>query len=136
MLESTLGIGTLPPQTDVYVPRRLSQDDLAREYLRPAEPDGRGLVPAQVLYVGVAQEKQKVFRTIKRRNPVTRTAYPWLAPSTAVVNQYYFYCVDGVRAGLREVLRLPPYAGRLILNRQWGCPAAGRQGRRRLHAAG
>jgi hypothetical protein len=29
------------------------------------------LVPAQVLYVEVAQEEQKVFRTSKRRNPVT-----------------------------------------------------------------
>jgi hypothetical protein len=26
-------------------------------------------VSAQVLYVAVAQEKQKVFRTVKRRNP-------------------------------------------------------------------
>ena len=47
------------------------KDDVTREYLRRAELDGRGLVPAQVLYAGVAQEKQKVFRTSKRRNPVT-----------------------------------------------------------------
>jgi len=47
------------------------KDDLTREYLRGAETDDRGLVPAQVLYAGVAQEKQKVFRTSKRRNPVT-----------------------------------------------------------------
>ena len=53
-----------------------------------------GLVPAQVLYVGVAQEKQKVFRTSKRRNPVTGATYPWLVPGSGVVNQYYFYCVD------------------------------------------
>jgi hypothetical protein len=54
------------------------KDDLTREYLRRAERDDRGLVPAQVLYVGVAQEKQRVFRTVKRRNPVTGAAYPWL----------------------------------------------------------
>jgi hypothetical protein len=47
------------------------KDDVTREYLRQAERDGRGLIPAQVLYVGVAQEKQRVFRTSKRRNPVT-----------------------------------------------------------------
>jgi len=35
-----------------------------------------------------------VFRTVKRRNPVTGAAYPWLAMSSGVVNQYYFYCVD------------------------------------------
>ena len=56
--------------------------------------DERGLVPAQVLYVGVAQEKQRVFRTIKRRNPVTGATYPWLVAASGVVNQYYFYCVD------------------------------------------
>jgi hypothetical protein len=70
------------------------KDDVTREYLRRAEVDGRGLVPAQVLYVGVAQEKQKVFRTSKRRNPVTGATYPWLVPGSGVVNQYYFYCVD------------------------------------------
>ena len=32
-------------------------------------------MPAQVLYAGVAQEKQKVFRTSKRRNPVTGATY-------------------------------------------------------------
>jgi hypothetical protein len=42
----------------------------------------------------VAQEKQQVFRTSKRRNPVTGATYPWLVPASGVVNQYYFYCVD------------------------------------------
>src|SRR5436190_14784424 len=58
------------------------KDDVTREYLRRAQPDDRGLVPAQVLYVGVAQEKHGVFRTVKRRNPVTGAAYPWLVPSS------------------------------------------------------
>ena len=66
------------------------KDDVTREYLRRAELDDRGLVPAQVLYVEMAQEKQKVFRTSKRRNPVTGTSYPWLVPGSAVMNQYYF----------------------------------------------
>jgi hypothetical protein len=38
-----------------------------------ADCDDRGLVSEQVLYVGMAQEKQKVFRPRKRRNPVTGT---------------------------------------------------------------
>jgi hypothetical protein len=93
------------------------KDDLTREYLRRAERDDRGLVPAQVLYVGVAQEKQKVFRTVKRRNPVTGAAYPWLVPSTAVVNQYYFYCVDEEFGPVCvKFSSYFPYTGRLILN--------------------
>jgi hypothetical protein len=47
------------------------KDLVTAGYLQRAELDDRGLVPAQVLDVGVAQEKQKVFRTSKRRNPVT-----------------------------------------------------------------
>jgi len=50
--------------------------------------------PEGVLYVGRAQEKASVFRTEKRRNPKTGQPYPWLVRSTAMVNHYYFYCVD------------------------------------------
>jgi hypothetical protein len=93
------------------------KDDLTREYLRQAERDDRGLVPAQVLYAGVAQEKQKVFRTSKRRNPVTGATYPWLVPSTGVVNQYYFYCVDEQFGPVCvKFSGYFPYTGRLILN--------------------
>jgi hypothetical protein len=93
------------------------KDDLTREYLRQAERDDRGLVPAQVLYAGVAQEKQKVFRTSKRRNPVTGATYPWLVPSTGVVNQYYFYCVDEEFGPVCvKFSGYFPYTGRLILN--------------------
>jgi hypothetical protein len=47
-----------------------------------------------VLFVGKAQEKARVFRTEKRRNPRTGQPYPWLVRSTAMVNHYYFYAVD------------------------------------------
>src|SRR5260370_4463458 len=47
-----------------------------------------------VLFVGKAQERQRVFRTTKRRNPTTGVTYPWLVRSTAMVNQYYVYLVD------------------------------------------
>ena len=93
------------------------KDDVTREYLRRAECDDRGLVPAQVLYVGVAQEKQRVFRTSKRRNPVTGATYPWLVPGSGVVNQYYFYCVDEEFGPVCvKFSGYFPYTGRLILN--------------------
>ncbi len=93
------------------------KDLVTAGYLRRAETDDRGLVPAQVLYVGVAQEKQKVFRTSKRRNPVTGATYPWLVPGSGVVNQYYFYCVDEEFGPVcLKFSSYFPYTGRLILN--------------------
>jgi hypothetical protein len=47
-----------------------------------------------VLFIGKAQEKVPVFRTEKRTNPDTGKKYPWIVKSTAMVNQYYCYCVD------------------------------------------
>lgn len=47
-----------------------------------------------VMFVGKAQEKATVFRTEKRRHPETGRAYPWIVRTSALVNQYYFYCVD------------------------------------------
>jgi hypothetical protein len=64
------------------------KDDVALEHL--AAFDGE----EGVLFVGRAQEKTPVFRTEKRRNPVTGATYPWIVRATAVVNQFYVYCVD------------------------------------------
>ena len=47
-----------------------------------------------VMFVGKAQEKATVFRTEKRRHPETGRTYPWIVRTTALVNQYYFYCID------------------------------------------
>lgn len=47
-----------------------------------------------VLFVGKAQERQRVFRTTKRQNPTTGATYPWLVRGVAMVNQYYVYLVD------------------------------------------
>jgi hypothetical protein len=64
------------------------KDDVAAAYLaRFAAREG-------VLFIGKAQEKVPVFRTEKRTNPDTGKKYPWIVKSTAMVNQYYFYCVD------------------------------------------
>ncbi len=93
------------------------KDDVTRERLAAAAAGSRGLVPEQVLYVGVAQEKQKVFRTSKRRNPVTGATYPWLVPGSGVVNQYYCYCVDEDFGPVCvKFSSYFPYTGRLIIN--------------------
>jgi hypothetical protein len=47
-----------------------------------------------VVFIGKAQEKSSVFRTERRRNETTGATYPWLVRSTAMVNQFYVYCVD------------------------------------------
>jgi hypothetical protein len=64
------------------------QDDLAHEFL--AEFDQS----EGVLFIGRAQERTRVFRTEKRRNPVTGVTYPWIVASTAMVNHFYVYAVD------------------------------------------
>ncbi len=64
------------------------KDDIAHEYLSQFEGD------EGVLFVGKAQEKTTTFRTEKRTNPLTGRTYPWIVRATAMVNQYYFYCVD------------------------------------------
>jgi len=50
--------------------------------------------PEGVVFIGKAQEKCAVYRTEKRHNPKTNKSYAWIIKSTAMVNQYYFYCVD------------------------------------------
>jgi len=67
------------------------KDDLAHEYLASFGAQGR---TEGVLFIGRAQEKTRVFRTEKRRNPVTGASYPWIVSSTGVVNQFYVYAVD------------------------------------------
>jgi hypothetical protein len=47
-----------------------------------------------VLFIGKAQERATVVRTERRYDPRTGTPYAWLVRSTALVNQYYCYCVD------------------------------------------
>jgi len=64
------------------------KDDVAHEYL--AEFTGE----EGVLFVGRAQEKTRVFRTEKRRNPETGATYPWIVSATGVVNQFYLYALD------------------------------------------
>ncbi|MEX2283303.1 MAG: hypothetical protein WEE89_12540, partial [Gemmatimonadota bacterium] len=62
------------------------KEDVAREYRRSFRQE------EGVVVVGT-QEKAAVFRTEKRTDRLGEK-YPWIVRSTAMVNQYYFYCVD------------------------------------------
>ena len=64
------------------------KDERTKEYLC-RWPGGEG-----VLYIGKAQECARVLRTVRRHDPATGAAYPWLADTTAMVNHYYVYLVD------------------------------------------
>ncbi len=64
------------------------KEDVAKQYLARFQGD------EGVLFVGRAQEKAPVFRTERRRRHDTGEPYPWIVRSTAMVNHFYFYCVD------------------------------------------
>jgi len=64
------------------------KEDLAAQ-IRERRPVTDGVV-----FMGKAQEKCTVYRTEKRPNPKTQRVYAWIVKSTALVNHYYFYCVD------------------------------------------
>jgi hypothetical protein len=64
------------------------KDDVMKEHLAKFKGE------EGVLFIGKAQEKTPVIRTERRRNPLTGQPYPWLVKSTAMVNHFYFYCVD------------------------------------------
>lgn len=70
-----------------------------------------------ILFVGKAQEKCRVYRTEKRRNPRTGAVYAWIVKSSALVNHYYFYCVDRDFGLLfLKFCSYFPYNGKLCLN--------------------
>src|ERR1051325_2274102 len=65
----------------------MRKDEIMKKHLRRFR--GR----EGVLFVGVAQEKARVPRTI-RKNFGEGGSIPWIDYTTAMVNFYYFYCVD------------------------------------------
>lgn len=87
------------------------KEEVARERLAAwGEEEG-------VLLIGKAQEKAWVVRTERRRNPQTGESYPWLVKSTAMVNQYYFYCVDrDFGLFFLKFCSYFPYNGKVCLN--------------------
>ena len=71
----------------VHFAKGQRKDDVMQQFL--AGHDGS----EGVLFIGRAQEKTRVFRTGKRRG-ADGVSYPWIVKTTAVINQWYFYCVD------------------------------------------
>lgn len=87
------------------------KEDVARTYLEKFT-DAEG-----VLFIGKAQEKVSLVRTESRRNPKTGQRYPWLVKTTALVNQYYFYCVDrDFGPFFLKLCSYFPYNGKVCLN--------------------
>ncbi len=86
------------------------KDDVAKRYLARFEGE------EGVLFVGKAQEKVPVFRTVKLTDREGRK-YPWIVRSTAMVNQYYFYCVDSdFGPFFLKFSSYFPYTAKLCLN--------------------
>lgn len=87
------------------------KDDVAASY-RARFPGTEG-----VLFVGKAQEKTPVFRTEKRTNATTGQKYPWIVKSTAMVNHFYFYCIDeDFGPFFLKFCTYFPYTAKLCLN--------------------
>jgi hypothetical protein len=97
------------------------KDDVAHEHL------GRFEGTEGVLFIGRAQEKAPVFRTEKRRNPVTGKTYPWIVRATAMVNHFYVYAVDDdFGPFFLKFCSYFPYNAKLCINgNEWAkCQAA------------
>jgi hypothetical protein len=70
-----------------------------------------------VVFIGKAQEKATVHRTVTRRHPESGRTYPWLTRSTAMVNHYYFYCIDkDFGPFFIKFCSYFPYTARLCIN--------------------
>jgi len=106
-----------------------SKDDIAHRYLAETT-NAHGKEWEGVLFVGRAQEKASVFRTQKRRNPVTGTDYLWLTRATVQVNYFYFYCVDtDFGPFFIKFCTYFPYNARLCINgNEWAKRQAAKAG--------
>jgi hypothetical protein len=94
----------------VHLAKGQRKDDIMHEHL--ARFDGA----EGVLFIGRAQEKNTVFRTEKRHGSDGRS-YPWIVRTTAMVNQWYFYCVDeDFGPFFLKFSSYFPYGARLCLN--------------------
>jgi hypothetical protein len=91
--------------------KKQRKEDIAKKYLADFQGE------EGVLFIGKAQEKATVVRTTRRRNERTGESYAWLMKSTAMVNQYYFYCVDrDFGPFFLKFCSYFPYNGKLCLN--------------------
>ena len=82
-----------------------------------------------VLYVGRAQEKATVWRT-QRRYHADGSSYAWLVRTSALVNYFYFYCVDAdFGPFFLKFCTYFPYTAKLCINgHEWAKRQAARAG--------
>jgi hypothetical protein len=91
--------------------RKQRKEDVAKEYLNKFQAE------EGVLFIGKAQEKCGVVRTNRRHNPRTGASYANLYKTTAMVNQYYVYCVDrDFGPFFIKLSSYFPYNGKLLIN--------------------
>jgi hypothetical protein len=70
-----------------------------------------------VVFIGIAQEKATVPRTIRKRFGDGKGTIPWIDYTTAMVNFYYFYCVDeDLGPFFLKFCSYFPYGGKLCIN--------------------
>ncbi len=70
-----------------------------------------------VVFIGIAQEKATVPRTIRRRFGEGKGSIPWIDYTSAMVNFYYFYCVDeDFGPFFIKFCSYFPYGGKLCIN--------------------
>lgn len=86
------------------------KEQVFKKYLRSFQPN------EGVVFVGVAQEKVRAPRTVRKHFGSGGTI-PWIAYSTAMVNVYYFYCRDAdFGPFFLKFCSYFPYFGKLCLN--------------------
>ena len=91
--------------------RGQSKDQVAKEYL--AGHHGGECI----LFVGVAQEKTRVWRTAQRQDPATGKRYPWLHQEQAMVSHWYFYGFDADFGPFHiKFCGYFPYTGQIYFN--------------------
>jgi hypothetical protein len=88
-----------------------SKDQVAKEYL--AGHHGGECI----LFAGVAQEKNRVWRTAQRQDRATGKRYPWLYQEPAMVNHWYFYGFDADFGPFHiKFCGYFPYTGQIYFN--------------------
>jgi hypothetical protein len=86
------------------------KDTIMQEHLRRFRA-GEGVV-----FIGMGQEKARVPRTIRKKFGDGGTI-PWISSSKAMVNHYYFYCMDeDFGPFFIKFCSYFPYFGKLCLN--------------------
>jgi hypothetical protein len=89
----------------------MREDEVMHKRLR------RFKAPEGVVFIGIAQEKARVRRTIRKRFGEGEGTIPWIDYTTAMVNHYYFYCVDeDFGPFFIKFCSYFPYTGKLCIN--------------------